>query len=470
MRMLFPYGKAPSVLVVCALTTGAVLFALNLRSSQQAPDLVFALFARNHYTAYQEVLPDFERQHGVTVQMQLVPARGLQSRLQSALLAGADVPDVVEILNGSMGYFAKGPVEDVGFVDLTERLEREGVRDRMVPSRFSLWSSRGRIFAMPHDVHPVGLAYRRDLVEELGIDVASLTTWDEFVRVGREVTRDLDGDGNPDRYMLDMPSDGGFALDLLVLQRGGGLFNEAGEVTLDSDIAAETICWFLDQTRGEHRISFPAGWGQTLSQSMMDGLILFYFCPDWRTKFFETDCPKLAGKLALMPLPAWQPGGRQTSTWGGTGLAITKACEKQELAWEFAKFLYLETEELSKRFEGTNIIPPVTDAWDLPAFQKPNEFFSGQRIGALLAELAAQTPPDYVTAYSELARTKMREAFLNAAAHYEIHGDKGLREYVDKELGRCADYVRKVARRNVFLADKSQVPAEAGVARSAGDR
>jgi len=450
--MFFPYGKAPLALLIVALASGAALAVLSRQGSQEQPDLVFALFAKNHHEAYKSVVPDFERKHGVEIQMQLVPARGLQSRLQSALLSGATVPDVVEIVNGSMGYFTKGPLSDVGFVDLTDRLRAEGIYERMVDSRFSLWSSRGRVFAMPHDVHPVGLAYRRDLAEELGIDVSALDTWDEFVRVGREVTRDLDGDGIPDRYMLDMPSDGGYALDLLLLQRGGGLFDAGGSVILDSDAALDTICWIIEQTRSEQRISFPAGWGQSLSKAMLDGLVLFYFCPDWRTKFFEMDVPTLKGKLGLMPLPAWETGGRRTSTWGGTGLAITKACKKQELAWEFAKFLYLEKEDLGKRFTAMNIIPPVRDAWDLPAFHRPDPYFSNQPVGELLAELATHTPPDYVNAYTELARTKIREAYLNGADYFETRGATGLRDFVRQELKRCADYVRKVMGRNVFLS------------------
>ncbi|MBT3376175.1 MAG: extracellular solute-binding protein [Lentisphaerae bacterium] len=450
--MLFPYGKAPLALLAVALLTGATLALATFCSRQDDYDLVFALFAKNHHEVYQEVIPEFEAAHGVRVQMQLVPARGLQSRLQSAFLAGAPVPDVVEILNGSMGYFARGPLKDVGFVDLTERLEKEGIRERMVESRFSIWSSRGHVFAMPHDVHPVTLAYRRDLVEELGIDVEALTTWDEFVRVGRRVTCDLDRDGVADRYMIDLPSDGASALDLLLLQRGGGLFDEDGQVTMDSQVAVETLVWYIHQTRGEGRIAFSAGWGQSLSKAMLDGLALFYFCPDWRTKTFQQDVPGLAGKMAVMPLPAWEEGGRRTSTWGGTGFAITKACPRQELAWEFAKFLYLEKKELGKRFAGSNIIPPVKDAWDLPEFHTPNAYWSNQKIGVLLSDLARETPPAYVTAYTELARTKIGEAFMNAAIYYDDHGDDGLRDYVENELKRTADYVRRVAGRNAFLS------------------
>ena len=45
--------------------------------------------------------------------------------------------------------------------------------------------------------------------------------------------------------------------------------------------------------------------------------MLFLVTPDWRSKSYERDIGKLAGKMALMPLPAVKEGGRRTSTWGG---------------------------------------------------------------------------------------------------------------------------------------------------------
>lgn len=450
--LLFPYGKAAGALLFIALTTGTVLFWLQHGWEKPEADLVFTTFAQNHYEAYLQVVGQFEAQHQCKVQMQLVPARGLQSRLQSAFLVNAEVPDVVEILNGSMGYFTQGPLEDVGFLDLTDWLHESGIYDRMVASRFTLWSSRGRIFGMPHDVHPVTLAYRADIVEgELGIDVGQLDTWDKFTALGRRLTIDKDGDGVIDQYMIDLPADGGGALELLNLQHGSGLFDEHGNVAMDSDVIVDTIEWYIHQTRGENKIAFPAGGGQTLSKAMLDGFALFYFCPDWRTQTFEKDVPTLSGKMKIMPLPAWQPGGRRTSTWGGTGLCITKACQKPELAKELAKFFYLNNEDLGKRFKALNIVPPVKDAWDLPVFDEPREYWCGQPIGRILSSLCPEVPPDYATPYLELAREKLKVAFLNAAQYYDAHGDDGLREAIQRELTAGADYVRRVANRNVFL-------------------
>jgi arabinosaccharide transport system substrate-binding protein len=447
----FPYGKAPLLILVLAVVSGLLHGCLQLKRRADKPDLVFAIFAANHEEAYREVLPEFEREHGVKVQLQRVNSGALQSRLQSALLTGAEVPDMVELLEGSMGYFTRGPLEDVGFVDLTDRLHAEGWYACMVESRFTLWSSRGRTFALPHDVHPVTLCYRRDLVESLGIDVTTLKTWDDFVAMGRRITADLDGDGNPDRYALDLSAQGGDALLQLVLQRGGGLFDANGAVAFDSEIVADTIAWYVHQVEGEDRIAYDAGWGQGLTKAMMDGLVLFYLCPDWRTKLFEMDIPQLEGKLGLIPFPTWTEGGCRTSTWGGTGLAITRRCERPELAWELAKFLYLRSEDLASRFRATNILPPLKDSWDLAAFDEPRPYWGGQAIGALYAELAAETPSAYASPFLGLAKSKMGEAYLNALDHYRRNGDAGLDEAIRSELKRTADYVRRVAARNVFL-------------------
>ncbi|MGC1480673.1 MAG: ABC transporter substrate-binding protein, partial [Chthoniobacterales bacterium] len=328
--MTFPYGKAPLWILVVTGCAGIAIVAGRWSAQTTNPDLVLVTFARQHVPFYEKAIEEFERQHGVAVEVQLVGMQALTSRLQSAMLAGTEVPDLVELEKGMMGYFTRGPLEDVGFVDLTDRLREEGLFSEIVRSRFSLWSTRDRTFALPHDVHPVMLGYRRDIVESLGIDVGKIKTWDDFVKIGRQITADTDGDGVVDRYAIDLPAANPDVLNVLILQRGGGLFDESGRVIFDSEVVADTICWYVRQMTGLERISFSAGWGQTLSKVMLDGLVVFYFTPDWRTRQYEIDAPGIAGKMALMPLPAWEEGGRVTSTWGGSGLAITKACPEPE--------------------------------------------------------------------------------------------------------------------------------------------
>ena len=447
----FPYGRAPFWLLVIAVVSLG-LRVVTARRHEARPDLVIVTHTEAQFDAYRKAIPRFERDHGVKVQLQFANWASLQARLQNAILAGTEVPDLAEVLEGALGFFTRGPVEDFGLLDLTDRLHADGLDQRLVQSRLSLWSARGRIYALPHDVHPVMLAYRRDLVEALGIDVSKLTTWDKFVEVGRQVSRDLNGDGIIDRYMLDMRYDGNWTLQILMFQRGGQVFDQQGEVAFATEDNAQLIRWYLDQTRGPHRIGYECGWGQPVVKAMSDGLVLFQWAPDWRSWVFADEAPGLSGKMALMPLPAWAPGGRRTSTWGGTGLMIMKQTRHPDLAWELAKYLYFDTADLGKRFFATNILPALKDAWNLPEFDTPFPYYSNQRIGQMYAALAPETPPVYSSPVDEAARTGLDRAFNRSAEYYAQHGEDGLLEKIRANLADAAEDVRRLAGREKILA------------------
>ncbi len=446
----FPYGKAPFWLTASALVSLLLVLGLRLGRAERRPDLVLALSAPNHVAAYRAVEEKFEREHGVEVALQLVHQRALTTRLQNAMLAGTEVPDLVELPFDAMRYFGRGPVQDIGFVDLTDRLQAEGYRERLVEARLSLWSKAGRVFALPHDVHPVMLAYRADLVESLGIDVDSLQTWDDFTAAGRSVTADRDGDGSIDRFMIDLSSGANSGVRILLLQRGISLFDEHANLTFNQPLTVDTLVWYVKQSYGPTRIAFDCGWGQSLAKAMADGLVLFYLAPDWRTNVFELEAPRMAGKLKLMPLPAWERGGRRTSVWGGSGLALTRRGKDPELAWQLARELYFTRSELGRRFQDTNIIPALSDAWELPEFNQPNAYFSGQRLGQLYAQLAPEAPPVWNTPYTIIAENELLEVVARAARHYERQGDSGLRELVRREVDAAEAHVRRYMSRNVL--------------------
>lgn len=456
--MEFPFGKAPLAILLLAIGSGASLLLANWSMhSGPRPDLVMAIFSLEHADSYRPAIADFEKQHNVTIQLQVVDQAALKGRLQSAMQVGADVPDMVELLEGTLGVFTGGPIDDVQFVDLTGRIHDTGLYDKLVTRRFDKWSSRGHIFALPHDVHPVMLAYNRVLAAQMGIDVSKLTTWDEFCQAGRDlVARTRHPDGVVDHYMIDLPTDARDILRMLMVQHGAQLFTDSGGVAFDSPLTADVVYWYVHQTGGKDCISFPAGWGQTLSRAITDGLVMFVICPDWRTKQLENDVPSMSGKMGLIPLPAWEPGGLRTSSWGGTGLAFPRQSNHFELAWQLAMSLYYDPKQLAARFEGNHVLPPLKSAWALPEFSKPSDYWAGIPLGKTYAALAPLIPKENESSYQDLALTMLTEAFNNALLYQQAHGDDGLRDYTTSELKRCADRVRVMMDRNVFQHEDSE--------------
>jgi ABC-type glycerol-3-phosphate transport system substrate-binding protein len=182
----------------------------------------------------------------------------------------------------------------------------------------------------------------------------------------------------------------------------------------------------------------------------------------------QMDTPLMAGKLALIPVPAWRAGGLHTTTWGATGLAITRQCKNFDLAWKLAMRLYYNPAELGPRFRSTNILPPLKAAWTQPAFFEPRPFWSGQRLGQIYSALAPDVPAQPPSPYMLQATLKLSEAFANAWQYYKVHGEIGLHEYTLSELHRCANDIRTLIHRNVFWAHSPPAGTGAGAASGQG--
>lgn len=455
MKLLFPFGRAPLFILLAAIASGITLW-VGQKERAQPPDLVLLTASPTHVAAYEKIVPAFEREHGVRVQVHLVNWQALKGRLRNALLAERHVADLVELQAGALGTFTSGPIDDVGFLDLSSRVREEGLDDKLVPSRLALWTIEGKTLALPHDVHPVMLAYRRDILQEAGIDPETLRTWDDVVALAPKLMKDLDGDGIVDRHLFDFSAP---PLDLrrLLAQQDADIIGPERQLRLDTPAVANTIAWYVKQTVGPHKTAYAAGWGQTYSRALIEGLSVFYLMADWRTKMLEGDVPGLAGQMALMPLPAWHEGGRRTSSEGGTGLAITRTSKRADLAWKLARHLYFNEADLGARFLDTNILPPTPKVWDQSAFFAPNAYFSGQPLGRFLAGLASEAPVLATSPFESLAEAKLDEVYRRAAARY-AEGGKDLLPFIRAELTRVAGQVALAMRRNRLVAAEGDKP------------
>ena len=440
---VFPFGLAPFLIFVLGIS--AALWLVVHPVAKKTSTLTLWTFADIHARAYEKAVPSFEKQHpGTKVAVQLVAGVAVTSRLRAAFWADLDVPDLVEVEISSAGTFFRGKIDDLGFVDWTPWLKKTGYYERIVKTRFAPYMAKGRIFGLPHDVHPVMLAYNRERFEELGIDPARLETWDDFIREGRRVTK------KGERYMIQLSDNNASSLEVLLFQRDGGYFDADGTLIMDNEVAAETVAWYIPLVAGKHLIGNDIGGRDVFTKAIEEGILLSFICPDWRSKGAETHIGSMHGKMALMPLPAVRKGGRRTSTWGGTMLGITRKCQNKALAYKLAEHLYLNPEDLAARFRELNILPPLKDAWTLPAFDEPRPYWSGQPIGRLYAELAEDVPPQYTSPFIGLAKGKMGEVVSASAAYYRKHGGEGFEAFVRTRLKEAADYVRTQMKRNPF--------------------
>jgi arabinosaccharide transport system substrate-binding protein len=390
--------------------------------------------------------------------IRLFQYQALERRLVAAFTADAPVADLVDTESHAMARAFAGPLEDVGFVDLTDRLRAEGLFETVNLPSFSLWSSKGRTFGLPHDVHPCLIGYRADIVEAAGIDVTQIETWDDFRRVLGPLIRDTDGDGRPDRYILNFWESNFDTIELLLRQAGTDFFEPSGRPLINTEVNARTLASLVSWIAGPDRFcvdarEFTAGG----DRMRLEGTVVASILPDWLAGTWKNNIPGLAGKVKLMKMPAWERGGRRTSVSGGTCMGIPKAAPDVERAWAMAKHLYLSPTVAQAHFRSTCIISPVKTFWNLTVYHEPDPYFSGQKVGELYISEAPNVPTRSSSPFLSLVIERLMSILVSLKAEAVARQEFGTDALLPSARKLLADAQLDLARRadrNVFYTER----------------
>lgn len=413
------------------------------------------VFARQHFEVSQSFANEWSLKNPQNkVRAVLVSFQALERRILSASMSGTPIAPFFEVEQSVAARLTSGPIEEIGLRDLTDVLIRDGLMESMNKPSFSLWTIKGRIYGLPHDVHPVLLAYRSDIVEAAGIDVNQIETWADFIRILKPLQRRGQSDSSKDRYLLNFWSTNQIALEILLFQAGGQYFNELGQPVLNSEINVEVLATLATWCFGENRIAIDTPeYSASGNKLKLDGQVIASVMPDWLAGGWKSDLPGLSGKLKLMPLPAWEKGGLRTSVYGGTMLGFPKDGKNFEQDWKFALALYRSPEMTDALYRKANTIPPDRLLWKRPIYQEPDPYFSGQASGQLFIDQAPNVPLRQSSPFSNQARNEVGNALQRLVAYAESQGlnqPEELKAKSREQLNEAQNNLQRQIQRNVF--------------------
>ncbi len=355
-----------------------------------------------------EVNPDFN------LKVTEIAYGDMHDKLQIALQSGGvGAPDLADIEQGRFGGFLRGA--DPGLVDLNDMLVEGGYNEDLVENRQALYSYKGKVYGVEHALTPVVLYYRHDVWGDAGVDMEAVATWEDYISAAASVVGD-------DVNALAFPGH-----DVLLRQRGEDYFDAEGNVKLDSDLSIETMNWILG-LRDEHAIADQAPTGDAWWAAVRDGSFVSQVGADWYAGFFKDNAPELEGKWMSMPLPAWTTDGIRTSCHGGTGNCIVKTSDYTDAAWDFMQYSMLSEEGNVRRFEMTSLFPPYIPAMANERLHVADDYFNGQDLGAVFAEVGPDVPAQYQSPY----RAEMNAQLT--AAWQDIYDGNRMPEEVFAEI------------------------------------
>ncbi|MDX1464681.1 MAG: ABC transporter substrate-binding protein [Halomonas sp.] len=212
----------------------------------------------------------------------------------------------------------------------------------------------GRLVAMPWFTDAGVLYYRKDLLEEHGVEAPE--TWAELTEIATEIQAAERAAGNDGMwgYVFQGRAYEGLtcnALEWIASYGGGTIVDADGEITIDNAKAAEALdlaaSWIgnispkgvLNYTEEEARGIFQSG----------NAVFMRNWPYAW--SLTQSEDSDVAGKVGVVKLPHG-PDGESAATLGGWNLAVSKYTENREAAADLVAFLTSEAEQKRRAIEG----------------------------------------------------------------------------------------------------------------------
>ena len=325
--------------------------------------------------------------------------------MATSLATDSGLPDVMAL---DFRFVAKF-TEAGGLEDLLKPPYSAGpLRERFV--RYSIaqsTNSKGELAAIPADIGPGTLLYRKDLMDKAGIGEAQLTqSWDSFIEAGKLLK------ARTGAYLM---ADAADIRDIVLrseLKDGEGLyFDRSGKVLVDSPrfvrafelglavrkagLDARAVAWSND---------WAAGFKQNRIASQMMGAWLAGQLKNWIV-------PESAGLWRAANLP----GGTYAS-YGGSFYAIPRGAAHKAEAWAFIQFMTLDKDTQLGSLRTLDAFPALQEAHASPLMDEPLPFLGGQKARLMWRDAAARVPGIPVNKYDAMATDVIRDQFEKVAS------------------------------------------------------
>jgi multiple sugar transport system substrate-binding protein len=299
-----------------------------------------------------------------------------------ALASGSNLPDVMAVEIGFLGRLAdSGGLEDLGAAPYHGRTLVAKLLRFTAPQATAGTSV---LYAVPADVGPGTLFYRKDLLDKAGVTEAELTrSWESFIEAGKKIKSATDA------YLLPSASD---IVDLYIrtdLEEDEGIyFDKKGNVLVDSPRFRRAFLL----ARMARRAGLDAkvrNWSNEWAADLGNGTIATQPTGAWMAGHLAN---WLAPKTAGLWRAAQLPNGAY-ATWGGSFYAIPKRAEHKTEAWEFIKFLCFYRERQIDALQGLDAWPALKAAQDDAIIHAPMSFLGGQKAREVWKAAAAKVLP-----------------------------------------------------------------------------
>jgi len=382
---------------------------------EDATELTFWVFAAQHVDFYQDAVESWNEDNSdnpIKLKIETYPLDQMHNNLLLALQSDDGAPDLVDIEIGRFSNYLKGDPQLLPMNDYVEP-----VLDEFVESRFDIYAKDGNYYGLPTHVGASEMYYNTDIMDEAGVDIDSIKTWDDFMTAGEEVV------SNTDAMMFNSFPGDYLPYFAMVSQQESDFIDENGDLTVDRQENIDALQLLVDMQEAGIAESAPGGapHAEEYFSYMNDEGAAAISMPIWYMGRFTDSMPDLEGKIAVRPMPAFEEGGNRSAGMGGTGTVVTNQTDHPDLAKEFLAHAKLSEEGNIKLWTILGFDPIRHSVWDDPKVLEDNEYFEyfGDDIFDTLKEIKDEIASTNVSPLTPDVATELNTNTLNDVLRQE---------------------------------------------------
>jgi multiple sugar transport system substrate-binding protein len=372
--------------------------------------------------------PNFEKKFpNIKIKLVSLSFGDHHNAMLTALASGSNLPDVMAVEIGFIGRFAEGGnLEDLGAAPYNAK----PMLDKVLKfAAEQATSGTGIVAAIPADVGPGTLFYRKDILDKAGVSEAQLIkSWDSYIDSGKTIKEKTGA------YLLAHAND---IKDIYIranLKDGEGIyFDKKGNVLVDSprfqkafELAKKARVAGIDAKVGAWSNEWQEGFKRGTIASQAIGAWLAGHLNNWIA-------PDTKGLWRAAQLP-----NGAFASWGGSFYAIPKKATHKAEAWEFIKYMCFDKDQQLLALKALDAWPALKAAQNDPFLDQPMPFLGGQKARQLWKVSASKIPGIAVNKLDSVAQD-----IINTELEQVLEKDKDIKQALSDAKAQIQRRVRK---------------------------
>ena len=280
-------------------------------------------------TYVQELIPNFEEETGIEVDVEVVNYAEMHEKLVPQLISQEGAYDVIVVDNYWVGEFTTADwiINLEPYIEKSDKINT----DVYIDSMFNMVGQvDGTTYMLPFYNYAMALVYRTDILEEMDEQIPTKLT--DYVELCHSVTEQTEYYGAVMQGLRPDP----IAMEWLnyLYSMGGDFYDDNGNIIINNDKAVEALELYVENINN-NAPDGATGFGFDQAFSVIaNGKAFSYITYNWMLpKLNDEEESEVAGKVDI----AQMPGGHSLN--GGWGWAIPKSSPDKESAWKFIEWV-----------------------------------------------------------------------------------------------------------------------------------